>query len=254
MLTHAANVIVRTLLSPICAACRERLDRPLDGPICGACWLAIPRLTPPLCDWCGDALPTRPHLVPLCARCLRSPPSFELARSAGRYDGSLRDLIHAFKYEGRRILGPPLARLMRDAGAGMFEGATAVVPVPLHPWRQLRRGFNQADDLAQHLGVPVWRVLRRSRLGQTQARLGADTRGANARGAYSAWTWPSLVPGDRFSRRLVGATVVLVDDVMTTGATMDACSQVLLGAGAKTVRALTVARTMTRKGQDAGPL
>jgi ComF family protein len=244
MLVHTANVIVRTLLAPACAACRSRLDRPLDGPICRTCWLSIPRITPPLCDWCGDMLPSQPLLVPLCRRCLDAPPGFDIARSAGRYDGALRDLIHAFKYEGRRILAPPLARLLAQTGAPLLADASAVVPVPLHPWRALHRGFNQADDLAQHLGLPVWRVLRRTRLGRTQAGLPAEARGPNVRHAFASGIWLSLAPGRRAARRLAGATVVLVDDVMTTGATLDACSRVLIAAGVRTVRALTVARTV----------
>src|SRR5689334_9462946 len=151
MFAAAANVLVRALLAPVCAACRARLDRPLEGPVCGSCWRAIQRLTPPWCDWCGDTLPAGPRLVPLCVRCLQAPPSFDVARSAAVYDGSVRELIHVFKYERRRVLAAPLARLLQQAGAGLLSGADAVVPVPLHPWRSLHRGFNQADDLAQHL-------------------------------------------------------------------------------------------------------
>ena len=119
MLATAANVLVRALLSPVCASCRARLDRPLNGPICDPCWRAIRRLTPPWCDWCGDALPAGPRLVPLCARCLQAPPSFDVARSAALYDGSVRELIHVFKYERRRMLAAPLARLLLAAGAGL---------------------------------------------------------------------------------------------------------------------------------------
>jgi ComF family protein len=255
MLSTAANLIVRTLLAPVCAGCRARLDRPLDGPICRACWLAIPRLSPPWCDWCGDVLPSTPALVPLCARCLQVPPGFDLARSAGRYEGALRELIHAFKFEQRRILAPPLARLMTHAGAEVLAGADAVVPVPLHPWRSLRRGFNQADDLARHLGLPVWRVLRRTRRGPPQASLPAPRRQAGVDGAFAPIrALPRIVPIGAPSRLLLGATVVLVDDVMTTGATLDECSRVLIAAGARRVRALTVARTVARRPAPRPPL
>jgi ComF family protein len=246
MFANAANNLLRSLLAPACASCRSRLDRPLDGPICRACWIALPRLSPPWCDWCGDALPPQPHLIPLCHRCLQAPPNFEIARSAGRYEGALRDLIHAFKYEGRRVLAPPLARFLSHAGTDLLADASAVVPVPLHPWRALRRGFNQADDLAQHLGLPVWRVLRRTRLGSVQAGLDATARGPNVQDAFGPSHSLLLVPGHRARRLLKGSTVVLIDDVMTTGATIDACSRVLVEAGVRTVRALTVARTVAR--------
>jgi ComF family protein len=248
MRASAANLIVRTLLAPVCAACRTRLERPLDSPICRRCWLAIPRLSPPLCDWCGDVLVSTSGLVPLCARCLDAPPGFDVARSAGRYDGALRDLIHAFKYERRRILAEPLARLLRHAGTPVLAGADAVVPVPLHPWRAWQRGFNQADDLAQHLGLPVWRVLRRTRRGPPQASLSAERRERAARGAFVAGRpWLAIVPVPASTRRLLGSTIVVVDDVMTTGATLDACSRALIEAGAKQVRALTVARTVAAR-------
>ncbi len=119
----------------------------------------------------------------ICARCA-NPPRFTMARSAGRYDGPLRNVIHVFKYGRRRPLAAPLARLMTAAAAEVLAGADAVVPVPLHPWRALRRGFNQADDLAVHLGLPVWRVLRRTRHGPRQASLPAGQRGSNVVGAF----------------------------------------------------------------------
>ncbi|MEO8482097.1 MAG: ComF family protein [Acidobacteriota bacterium] len=244
MLAAAANVLVRALLSPVCAACRARLERPLDGPVCGACWRSIRRLTPPWCDWCGDALPAGPRLVPLCARCLQAPPSFDVARSAALYDGSVRDLIHAFKYERRRILAAPLARLLLHAGGGILSDVDAVVPVPLHPWRSLHRGFNQADDLAQHLKRPVWRVLRRTRHGPPQSTLSAAHREAAIDDAFTTRLWSSISAFHGATHQLRGATLVLVDDVMTTGATVEGCSRALLEAGARAVRVLTVARAV----------
>jgi competence protein ComFC len=132
--------------------------------------------------------------------------------------------------------------MMRMAGADLLEGADAVVPVPLHPLRSVRRGFNQADDLARQLGRPVWRALRRRRHGPPQASLAAADRHTNLEAAFTisrAWSLRARMRG----RTLSGRTLVLVDDVMTTGDTIDACSRVLLAAGAAEVRALTAART-----------
>ena len=120
---------------------------------------------------------------------------------------------------------------MREAGRRVLDGCDCVVPVPLHPWRRLRRGFNQARDLAQRLDRPVADALWRIRATPSQMALHADARRTNVRGAFVAS--PLVTVDDRI--------VTLVDDVRTTGATLDACAQVLLQAGAKEVRALTIA-------------
>jgi ComF family protein len=172
-----------------------------------------------------------------------------IARSGGRYEGSLRSIVHAFKFDGRRALAMPLATLMRTAGAAVLDGADVLIPVPLHPWRALQRGFNQADDLAVALGLPVWRVLTRRRHGPPQTSLLAPGRRVNVRNAFRVGghlqTAVSLVAGRRDPRmngRLRGRDVVLIDDVMTTGATLEACGRVLVSAGVRSVRALTAAR------------
>jgi ComF family protein len=238
MLLAASNALVRVFLAPGCAACDGVLLRPLHSPVCPACWDAIAGVVPPLCARCGDPLNDWRDANPLCARCRRRPPVFSLARSAGRYEGSLRTIVHAFKYQRRRVLATPLGALMREAGSDVLTGADAVVPVPLHFTRSFQRGFNQADDLSCTLGLPVWRALRRTRHGPPQAGLPAARRHGNVRGAF-ALRW-----GIRRAR-LRNASVVLVDDVMTTGATVNACATVLLDAGVRTVGVLTAARAAT---------
>ena len=148
----------------------------------------------------------------------------------------LRDVIHAFKYEGRRTLSPPLARLMREAGHNVLDGCDCVVPVPLHPWRRLRRGFNQAHDLAGQLARPVNDALWRVRATRAQMSLDAAARHTNVRGAFI------MRPFSTPAARLHGSCIVLIDDVRTTGATLDECAKVLLAGGAREVRALTVAQ------------
>src|SRR5262245_9527356 len=234
----AANAFIRFFLAPPCAACGHVLEQPLVSPVCAYCWRGVLPLSPPCCVRCGDMLSSTRTSGPHCTRCRRQPPVFTLARSAGRYEGSLREVIHAFKYEGRRVLARQLAELMKTAGEPVLAGADAVVPVPLHPWRVLQRGFNQADDLACGLGMPVWRVLARTRHGPPQAALPAGRRHANVRRAYAIRTLGR--------RQLRNRVVVLVDDVMTTGATLDACGRVLLSAGVRSVRALTAARAVAR--------
>jgi ComF family protein len=176
----------------------------------------------------------------MCPACRRRPPgAVEIARSAGDYDGALREIIHAFKYDGRRSLSSPLGTLLREAGSDVLNDASCVVPVPLHPWRRFRRGFNQAADLAASLSIPVVHALWRRRLTAPQTGLAAGARRRNVRGAFVI---SPLLRRRVLQTMIVDRVVVLVDDVRTTGATLDACAHVLRDAGAKQVRALTVAR------------
>jgi ComF family protein len=185
----------------------------------------------------------------MCPACRRRPPgAVELARSAGEYDGPLRAIIHAFKYDGRRSLASPLGELLRNAAGDVLNEVSCAVPVPLHPWRRLHRGFNQAADLAAALPVPVAHALWRRRLTSPQTGLTAAARRRNVRGAFRI---SPLLRRGVIESMIAGRIVVLVDDVRTTGATLDACAHVLMGAGAKEVRAITVARADTTRPHDA---
>lgn len=218
------------------------LDAPLAGPICATCWSQIRQVSHPLCRVCGDALPSwRVISLPLelCPRCRRRRSAVDAARAVGHYEGSLRGILHAFKYEGRRGLAAPLAEMVRVAGADLLGDADVVVPVPLHPWRRIRRGFNQADELARRLGVPTLRVLYRRRATPPQTGLSAGARRRNVRRAF---TISPFLPRARVRRLIAGSVVVVIDDVRTTGATLEACAVTLKAAGAREVRALTVAR------------
>lgn len=238
-LLAAADALLSVVLAPSCAACEELLERPTNGPVCAACWRSILPLTPPLCDRCGDPLPSwRVISIPraTCPRCRRRPPVVDRAAAVGAYDGALRAIVHAIKYEGRRSLAKPLAALIRQRCQHVLEGAHVAVPVPLHPSRRRSRGFNQAFDLARPLGPPVVHALRRTRATPSQTELPAAQRHRNMRHAFA--------PARR-APRLTGMIVVLVDDVSTTGATLDACAQVLAQMGAREVRAVTAARVVT---------
>jgi len=170
----------------------------------------------------------------VCTRC------WEEARIAdGRYDGTLRQLIHALKYEGRRSLSRPLANLLEERHRAALEDARCVVPVPLFAWRRLQRGFNQATDLAAHLRRPVVHALWRVRPTVSQTGLTASERRLNVHGAFRLSPMLSSAKRARF---ISDAVVVLVDDVMTTGATSSACVEMLMRAGAREVRVITLAR------------
>lgn len=173
-----------------------------------------------------------------CVRCRRSPTEIDAGVSAGEYDGALRDVIHAFKYEGRRTLACPLGARLRTAARDLLGDAACVVPVPLHPWRRLTRGFNQAADLAARLGPPVVHALWRARATAPQTGLRAGARRRNLRNAISLSPLMRQAVLDRHVRHRI---VLVVDDVRTTGATLEACARALKAAGAKEVRTATVA-------------
>lgn len=166
--------------------------------------------------------------------------------SAGRYEGALRDIIHAFKYEGRRTLADPLGAWMRASGEPILRDCDFIIPVPLHPWRRMQRGFNQARDLATRLDRPILDALRRVSPTRSQMSLNAAARRTNVRAAFAPSLFsgaglPTICGGDLYGPRFQNRIVVLVDDVRTTGATLDECASVLLAAGAREVRALTIA-------------
>lgn len=210
MLRLITNAVLSALFAPPCAACNTVLDHPLDGAVCARCWAAI---------------------------VLRQERFFldaiSCARAIGPYEGTLRDLVHALKYQGRRSIAPRLAQLMASQSATLLAGTDYVVPVPLHRARKRERGFNQAEDLARGLGAPVLLALCRTRPTRPQVDLPADERRDNVRHAFAL---------RRIGHGVRGRTIVLVDDVATTGATLEACARVLKTAGAAEVRALTVAR------------
>ena len=249
-LRQAADALLAAALAPPCAACAAPLPSPTGGPVCAGCWARVRTLAPPLCRACGDPLPswrTSSAGTGRCAACRRRGGPIDAGRACGEYDGALRDIIHAFKYQQRRSLAAPLARLMAGAGPDVLRGAACAVPVPLHPWRRMRRGFNQAADLSAMLGPRVVHALWRRRATAAQAGLTSAQRRRNVRDAFVLS--PLLTRASR-QRFIAGRVVVLVDDVRTTGATLEACARVLKDAGAREVRVVTAARALRRSGSD----
>ena len=191
------------------------------------------------CDRCGLKVEGAVGHRFVCALCATEPPAFDRARSAGRYAGVLRGLLHDFKYHHATWLTDDLVDLLHGCLLAHFPAAEAdvVAPVPLHAIKRRERGYNQsallAAALARRLGRPfVGEALARVRATPTQTRLSAPARRRNVHRAFVA----------RETGWVRGRTVLLVDDVMTTGATLDEAAGVLAKAGAWRVRALTVAR------------
>ena len=212
---HIADAVLAVALGASCASCGELLEHPLGGPVCGTCWRAV-----------DAAIPCVFGISEAIAD----------ARAIGVYEGQLRSIVHALKYEGRRSLAGPLGSRIRERCRLTLEGADVVVPVPLHPSRRRERGFNQAIDLARHLGPRVASALRRVRATKSQTELTVAERRRNVHAAFA----PSRRRWVR--RHVIGRVVVLVDDVSTTGATLHECALVLKEMGAREVRAVTAAR------------
>ena len=247
-LRRIGDAVLAVAWAPSCAACEMPLESPTRSVVCPACWQAVALNRPPVCAGCGTPLPPAGITVTpaaRCAGCLAGAGPRTPRRAAGPYDGRLRAIIHAFKYQGRRSLAPRLTALMRAAGADLLEDADLVVPVPLHAFRHWRRGFNQAGDLAEHLGPPVAHALRRTRHTRPQVGLSGAARRRSVDDAF-ALVRPFPLAWKHTADRVRGRVVVLADDVATTGATIEACAQVLQQAGARQVSALTVAQAATR--------
>jgi ComF family protein len=231
------------LLPAQCLSCRALVDRP--GLLCAKCFAGAQAIASPMCRSCGVPLPSTAGVSGLanidlsCGRCLSEPPVFTRARSVFVYDEVARRLVHDLKYgdrlEGRASFGAWLAR----AGGEFAAEADLIVPVPLHYIRLVRRRYNQAAVLAKALAHSTRRplavdALRRVRPTKSQTGLNADARASNMRGAFAVrknWT-----------HRIKSAQILLVDDVLTTGATANACARALKRAGAAEVTVLTLAR------------
>ena len=235
---HAVGAAIIELVLPrACPACEGLLGRADRGPVCGRCWARVRWLAAPGCPRCGHPLPRTG-----CRWCVTLPPFVRAARSACWIPGGAAgSIVHSLKYGGwTAIAGQMAERMMRIAWpADVVVERTTLVPVPLSRMRERERGFNQSTLLALELGarwrVPVWPdCIERARATHTQTRLTPEQRRVNVAGAFRA------VPGA--APRLRGAHLVLVDDVVTTGATLLACATALFDAGTRIVSFVTFGR------------
>lgn len=224
------------LIPPQCLACRDAVAE--ASGLCVTCWSKLAFIEAPFCEKLAIPFPYDQGEGAVSAAALADPPPWDRARAALLFDEAARQLAHALKYSDRHEAGLLMARLMRRAGADIINGADGLIPVPLHRFRLWRRRYNQSAILARHIAKDSRKafcpeLLRRVRSTKSQTGLDREERQHNMRGAF-------IVPDD--ARPLVvGKKFVLIDDIRTTGATLEACTRVLKGAGAAHVDILTFA-------------
>lgn len=237
-MSYAARTALDIALPTLCVACRE----PVAGVgVCADCWTKLSFIERPYCPRLGTPFVYDPGSEMLSMEAIANPPAYQRARAAVRYDDVAKVLVHALKYQDRTDLAPVMGRWMARAGSGLLDGADLLIPVPLHWRRGWSRRFNQSGMLARviarHSGVPVAPdTLRRIRPTRQQVGLSRNDRARNVQGAFK-------VTAER-AGHVQGRRVILIDDVLTSGATVDACARVLLRAKAAQVDVLVFARVV----------
>ena len=232
------DLVAGIALPQLCPACRE----PVEGSgLCAACWTKLSFIAPPYCERLGIpfAFEAGPGLLSMEA--IADPPAYGRARAAVRYDDVASTLVHALKYGDRLDVAPMMGRWMTNAGRALLAEADALVPVPLHWRRQWARRFNQsallAEVMAKVSGCSVaHRALKRTKATPQQVGLDKSARAHNVQGAFR-------VPAEG-KAEVAGRKLVLIDDVLTSGATVDACARVLLRGGAASVDVVVFARVV----------
>jgi len=232
---HWLDLLTEVLVPRACLACDALMGSAERGLVCRACTARIVEIPAPRCDRCGH-----PRLRPVCAWCALLPPYVRAARSVAWVpEGVAGALVHRLKYDGwtalAELLGARMARLQFPLD--VREERSVLVPVPLAPVRQRERGYNQSTLLARAIaprwGIPVRELLSRTRATESQTRLTPGGRRNNVAGAFSVASLPA---------ELVGRHVVLVDDVVTTAATLNACAAALHAGGARIITYVTFGR------------
>lgn len=228
-----------TVLPPRCVVTGGIVDR--QGMLAPELWARLDFIDAPLCDTCGFPFGFEVESTALCGACLESPPLYATARAAVKYNDESKQIVLRFKHSDQMHIVRIFVPHMVAAGREMLARADVLIPVPLHPWRLFRRRYNQSALIAQALSketsLPAaLNLLLRTRATPPQARLGMKARYKNVKSAFA-------VPPEK-AGALAGQIVVLIDDVYTTGATVQECTKALLKAGAKEVHVLTYARVV----------
>jgi ComF family protein len=227
---------ILNLLFPItCVVCHAPVQERGWGGACPECWSSLVPLEPPFCPQCGEPAPA---IEGLCGLCRTGAHAFDLARSALLFTHALREIIHHLKYADRVSLAGPLGDILKECREREPFTGDLVIPVPLHRSRERKRGFNQAGLIAERLGMPIAaKLLRRRKNTPSQTGLTRSERKRNLAGAFEV-------------RGEVSGTVIVVDDVYTTGSTLNEIARTLKRAGAQRVEVLTVARVPAYRAEE----
>ena len=233
---RAATGLADVMMPPLCLSCRCPLAS--HDALCAECWSKITFIRPPLCDVLGVPLPFGGPGRIVSAAAAADPPAYDRARAVAQYDGVMRELIQDFKFRDKQDARGLFARWLIGAGAELLEGADAVLPVPLSRWRLIWRRFNQAAMLSQDVArmsgkLYLPQTLDRVRRTKSQVGLTRAERRLNVHGAFA------VRAADEDAIR--GKNIVLIDDIITTGATVDAAAKALKRAGARRVEVLALA-------------
>ncbi|PIU68608.1 MAG: ComF family protein [Armatimonadetes bacterium CG07_land_8_20_14_0_80_40_9] len=242
--------LIDLVFPPRCLVCGKKSEETF----CPDCQEKIKKISPPFCVSCGKKAEGVIVMPSLCGQCRVRPPCFSSARAIGGYEGTLREAIHKFKYQGKKRLAIDLGKLMveylrkekedfpqtpiKEHQFPPYQEIDCLVPVPLHPSRLRERGFNQSELLAEvirkDLGIPLLNdTLLRIKATQSQTKLSREERIKNVKGAFA------IIDADSFSNK----TILLIDDMFTTGETINECAKALKEAKVKKIAVLTLART-----------
>ena len=235
-ISRLAHSLADLVLPPVCLSCHEPLAS--NDALCPCCWSQVSFIRPPLCDRLGIPMPFDTGGIMISAAASAYPPVYGRARAVASYDGLMRDLVQSFKFHDRHDARRLFVRWLSEAGGDLLREADTIVPVPLHRLRLLSRRFNQAAilecELAKKNGLNFAPgILVRKRRTPRQVGLTSLERRKNVAGAF--------LVSEPNREKLRGRRIVLIDDVITTGATVNACARALLRGGAANVDVLTLA-------------
>lgn len=241
VLGHLGGSVLNIALPPLCIGCARPVET--AGSLCSACWQGMEFIARPYCERLGTPFSADLGEGLLSLKAVAEPPAFGRARAVARYDATARLLVHRLKYSDRLDLSTAMGRWMVRAGQEVLVEADLLVPIPLHRARFWGRRFNQAGELAKTIGgetgLPVGHeVLRRVKATKSQVGLSAAERARNLSGAFRA--------AADAGKTIRGKRIVLIDDVMTTGSTLNSAANILRRAGAGEVDALVFALVAER--------
>jgi len=236
----ASSFVLDQVIPPICLSCRISVGGAAS--LCSTCWTSLSFVSEPSCQTCGLPFDLEDQASLYCGPCLKKTPPYSRMRSALVYDDTSRSMILGFKHGDQLEACPIFAKWLAATDPSLFNGIDILTAVPLHWQRLLKRRYNQSAMLSNELArltnlKSIPDLLTRARNTQSQGHLTRIQRRANVRGAFS--------PNTRYKKLIEGKRILLIDDVLTTGATVEACCQRLNNAGASEVRVLTLARAIS---------